>query len=199
VSPDPKLAEHLELIMQSTKRMEATIAGVLELSRAGERLEVVEHVDLAALVDDVARSIPELQVEHTDLPTDVLGDPASLRRLLHSLFGVALHRSTDHTPDGAAGERPARVELHGTELPDAWRVTVRHDGLPMDARALAARLEPRRRSDDPGRDGDALQLSIVAAIVEQHGGAIEVDLDAVSPTISFTLARQPRHASTPVG
>jgi signal transduction histidine kinase len=197
-APDQKLAEHLELLLTSTRRMEATIAGVLELSRAGERLEVIEPVNLAALVDEVAASIPGLHVEHSDLPNHVLGDPDSLRRLLRSLFGVAVHRAADPRADESL-RNEARVVLHGTELADVWRITVRHDGLPMDARALAARLEPMRRADDPDRDGDALQLSIVAAIVEQHGGTIEVDLDAVSPTISFTLARHPQHAAAPIG
>jgi two-component system OmpR family sensor kinase len=128
-------------------------------------------VDLAALARDAAddaRAIaPERDIRlDSGAPAMVLGDQSQLRQVLGNLVRNALV----HTPQGTP------IELSVTNGTAEAVVAVRDHGrgLPTDDTDV---LFERFWRADPGRErsrggGAGLGLSIVAAIVQAHGGRV---------------------------
>src|SRR5205085_2657742 len=107
-------------------------------------------------------------------PVRVRGDAEALRRVLDNLIDNALVHGP---PTGVV--TVSLVEQNG-----AARLSVRDAGDGPDP-VLRERLFERfwRGPDAAGRPGSGLGLSIVAAIVERHGGTIDVD----GPTFTVVL------------
>ena len=96
----------------------------------------------------------------------VRGDPEALRRVLENLIENALV----HGPEGGKVTVALRADDGHAVL------TVRDDGAGPDP-AHRDRLFERfwRGPDALHRSGSGLGLSIVAAVVERHGGCVLVD------------------------
>jgi two-component system OmpR family sensor kinase len=131
------------------------------LARAPVKLDdvVAEAVETAHMVD------PERVVEVDADPVVVPGDRDRLRQAVDNL----LSNVRSHTPAGA----PARVRLH--EVDGMARLEVLDSGPGLDAEQCEHVFERFYRAD-PSRSrasgGAGLGLSIVAAVVEAHGGRV---------------------------
>ena len=172
---DPQdLATAMRRIEEEGGRMGVMVDELLLLARLGEgRHPEHEPVDLARLAEDAvsdARTVdPQrpigLQVEGEPV---VLGDELQLRQVVGNLVGNALR----HTPPGT----PIRVSVCEDEAGAELRVADDGPGMPQDAAARA--FEPFFRAD-PSRTretgGAGLGLAIVAAVVEAHGGRVDLD------------------------
>lgn len=161
---------------QEATRMGVLVDHLLLLARLdqGRPLEQVP-VDLAALARDAvadARAVHGDHAIHLDAEGEatVAGDEHHLRQVLANL----LTNAVDHTPSGttvtvAVGPDPASV--------GRVRLRVADDGPGMDP-GLAARAFERFARGDASRSrhtgGSGLGLSIVAAVVDAHGGAVDL-------------------------
>ncbi len=168
------LALTMHRIESEATRMTSLVDDLLLLARLDRRRPLArERIELGVLVHDVVAS---QRVVHPDreygLDIDdiaLLGDEARLRQVLLNLLANA----ANHTPAGTPieistrrenGEAVIEVADHGDGLSkeDAERVFERF-----------FRVDSARVRGDGG--GSGLGLAIVAAIVDAHGGHVEVD------------------------
>jgi signal transduction histidine kinase len=188
-----KLLQHVGVIADSTRRMEAIIQGVLELSRAGELLPFVEPIDLAQLLGEVAANEPAVDLVRFDVPEQVVAHPPSLERIFQNLF----HNAGRYGSHGGPAGHYALVTVYGAETASGWRFTVQDDGPGVDEADIARLFQPWQRGAAARETGTGLGLSIVAAIVEQHGGTISVENAPEGGAVfTFTISRNPRVAPT---
>ncbi|WP_033414517.1 ATP-binding protein [Actinomycetospora chiangmaiensis] len=168
----------LERVGSQTERMTLLVEDLLLLARldAGRPL-AREPVDLARVVLDAVSDAHAAAPEHLwalELPDDegaddvmVIGDPERLHQVVANLLANA----RTHTPAGTN----VVVELGrtGAEV----RLVVRDDG-PGIAPDLLPRVLERFARGDAGRarttGSTGLGLSIVSAVVTEHGGTVEV-------------------------
>jgi two-component system OmpR family sensor kinase len=192
--PGPQLDEAMGRVEAEVGRMRVLVNDLLMLARLDEERPLERHpVDLLAVAADAVRDahvrVPTRFVELTGLdpdrlePVTVGGDEARLRQVVTNLVANALQ----HTPDDAAVTvRVGRVadcsgdgavSAVGEPLSDAAVVEVDDAGPGMsadDARHAFERLYRADPSRSRQHGGAGLGLAIVAAIVQSHGGRVEL-------------------------
>jgi PAS domain S-box-containing protein len=180
--------EYLRRITDATRRMEALIDDLLELSRVGQAALHVQSVNTGALVrevlDELLATTPEGAVEVVvgNLP-HCQADSTLLRQVFVNLIANAVKFSRDR--------RPARVEVacESDAGVDTWSV---HDnGIGFSMQRCEEMFDVfRRLHPDDGYEGSGVGLSIVRRIVELHGGAVWAEaVPDAGATFRFTLGR----------
>ncbi|WP_436519851.1 sensor histidine kinase [Actinoplanes sp. HUAS TT8] len=199
--PGPMLDETMSRIEAEAARMGVLVEDLLMLARLDQqRTRELRRIDLLEIAADTIRDaharVPGRQVllsglsddEETFEPATVLGDDHGLRQVATNLVANALN----HTPAGTQVTVRVGHQLAGP--PDgaaacSGPVTVR-EGLPVAVLEVeddgpgvppehAQRIFERLYRADPSRNrgrggGSGLGLAIVAAIVQGHGGWIEL-------------------------
>lgn len=165
------LADAMRRIESEAARMGGLVDELLLLARLdqGRPLER-EPVELTGLVAEAiadARAVEPSRPVHLDHDGEILvvGDPARLRQVLDNLMSNV----GQHTRPSAA----ATVRI-GTDGDDAV-VEVTDSGPGLSAEQCERVFERFFRVDDSRRrqsSGSGLGLSIVAAVVEAHGGTV---------------------------
>jgi signal transduction histidine kinase len=158
----------------------------------GQAHELRETIDLRVVVDSAMDALGPIATDRrvvlTQVPVTqpvlVLGDPSQLERVLLNVLGNAV-KFTE-----AGGRAECRIEVHDDE---GWlRVSDTGIGIPADEQA--GMFRPFFRSSTTRQreiQGTGLGLSIAAAIVEAHGGRIDVrsaHLEGTTVTIRLRLA-----------
>ena len=175
VKDDATRARYLGIVTEETLRLEAIIGDLLDLARlddGGGSIEQ-ERVPVGRLFDRVfARHQGALESRGVTLERDiapggdiVIGDERRLEQVLQNLVANAVR----HTPRGG------RIALRAS--PDrADVVLVVEDSGPGIPAEHLPHVFDRFYRVDPARDarsgGSGLGLSIVRAVVEQHGGRV---------------------------
>lgn len=201
--PGPELDEAMARIESEVVRMRVLVNDLLMLARLDEERPLARaEVDLLGVAAETVRDahvrVPTRFVQLTALdevfdtfePVTVLGDADKLRQVATNLVSNALQHTGDNTrivvrvgrphnghsgamptvPTAAIGRRPA---------PDApvAVLEVEDTGPGMseqDAARVFERLFRAERSRDRRHGGAGLGLAIVAAIVQSHGGRVEL-------------------------
>ncbi len=175
---DGALDEAMRRTEEEATRMGNLVGDLLQLARLDQGRPVVRRpVALDRIAADAARDaqvvFPERTVSAEVQPLTVLGDEEHLRQVLANLVTNAV----EHTP----AEASVRI---GVAEVDGWaQLVVADDGPGMapddvtNAFERFHRADPSRSrargGDRTGRQGGSgLGLSIVAAIVEAHGGTV---------------------------
>jgi two-component system, OmpR family, sensor kinase len=183
-------ADNLDRIESEGTRMSRLVDDLLMLARgdaeATTQTAQQEPVDIADLLDDAVAgsraAFPDrpIDVEIAPVPF-VLGDRDQLLRVVRNL----INNAAVHTEAG----RPIRV--HGFADGGGAVVTVADGGpgLPPDEAAhVFERFWRADKARTRARGGSGLGLSIVAAIVRAHGGAVRFDSSVESgSTITLWL------------
>ncbi|HSZ37520.1 MAG TPA: HAMP domain-containing sensor histidine kinase [Acidimicrobiales bacterium] len=158
-------------IRTETARMDRLVSDLLTLARLDEGVPMErEPVELVALVSEGVHTAtavgPGWPVRFwAPHPVEVTGDKDRLRQVVDNL----LANVRAHTPEGTA------VTVRVDQVGDQAEIEVRDagPGMPGDE---ARRIFERFYRSDPARartrGGSGLGLSIVAAIVEAHGGTV---------------------------
>lgn len=156
--------------LDQTASLASSVDGLLALSRARTQALARQPVNLAELLDDVARILEHditavgATIHHGDLPT-VEGDATLLRLLVQNLVANALKF---RCPD-----RPPVLEVDAARQGAWWRITFSDNGrgfAPGDAEAI---FELFGRTGDGRRiDGAGIGLATCRKILERHGGTI---------------------------
>ncbi|MEU5662589.1 sensor histidine kinase [Streptomyces longwoodensis] len=182
----PEVTRALERIAAESSRMGEMVDEMLLLARldAGRPLER-GAVDLTRLVLDAVTDARAAGPGHRwalDLPEEPVTVPGDAHRLQQVLANL-LANARLHTPVGTT----VTVTLH-TGAGSAV-LTVHDDGpgIPDDVRPSVFERFTRadRRRPDGSGGGAGLGLSIVAAVVEAHGG--DVAVDSAPGTTTFTV------------
>lgn len=195
--------QSLERIQAQSVRMTSLVEDLLLLARLDEGTELVRgRVDLSQLVIEAvgdaqaAGGDHEWIVEVDEEPVVVMGDNARLTQVVANLLANA----RVHTPAGTRVTTSVAREIddRGDEAPaDAGviasaRAIIRvHDdgpGIPLDSQVdLFERFARPDASRARGTGGSGLGLSIARAIVEGHGGEIQVSSTPGSTTFEVRL------------
>lgn len=167
----------VQRIAASNDRAKEMVEYLLDLTRVraqgGLPIER-EQVDLCAIceqsIEELELSRPERRI-HFEAHGNGHGewDPGRMGQLLSNLVGNAL----DHSPP----EEPVRVTLRGKKRDVVLEVA--NHGAPIPAELLPVLFDPFRRGEQNQEElrrskGLGLGLFIVKAIVDAHGGTIEV-------------------------
>lgn len=192
-SDDPeKRQAYLHELRALLDRMGKTIEDLLTLTRLESRLSLpAVQLNIDQLVREVCDGFGPLaaakQLELVIRPAGVAPMVRTDRDdLVRALVNV-LENAVQYTPIGG------RVTITTTVTADAVRLTVRDTGIgiaPADLPQVFNRFyrAANARLVDPG--GTGLGLAIVKRIVEQHGGALEIDSPAGGgTTVALTLPR----------
>jgi PAS domain S-box-containing protein len=154
-------SDHLDAAARALDRMDELVADLLRLAREGERVNEIESVTLADVVEEcwhnVTTAEAELVVETT---RTIRADPGRLQHLLENLLRNAVeHGSTDGTGVTiTVGDMDGGfyVEDDGPGIPEPKRSQVFESGY----------------STTP--DGTGFGLAIVKEVVEAHEWSIRV-------------------------
>ncbi|MFW5917133.1 MAG: histidine kinase N-terminal 7TM domain-containing protein [Halorubrum sp.] len=148
--------EHLDVIENTTARMNDFLEDLLRLSQRGETVTEPRALSLSELVAQVAREIDDEDLSVTATrDVTVTADRRRLAQVLDNLF----RNARDHA-DGA-------VSVTVGPLSDGFYVEDDGPGLPESDRETVFDLGFTTR-----RDGTGLGLAIVRDIVEAHGWSI---------------------------
>jgi signal transduction histidine kinase len=165
-------------IRESGSHLLRIINDILDLSKAeAGRMELAEEVvDVAALVSSVCRLFRhrceearlQLQIA-TSPPLPLLyGDERKLKQMLLNLLSNAVK----FTPPGG------RIDIAAGPTPsDELQISVRDSGIGIAGDQLARVLEPFGQADgglSRKHDGTGLGLPLVKAMMELHGGTLDL-------------------------
>jgi heavy metal sensor kinase len=169
------------------ERLSRLVGDLLTLSRLDAHpTQNFRPLDLAPLVSEIGEQTRYLAGERTvfwrvDGTLPIEGDADKIKQVLLNLVGNAVAFTR---PDG-------RIELHAARQSERARIEVTDDGAgiaPDDLPRLFERFyrgdKSRARRADGG--GNGLGLSIAHAIVEAHGGTIDVR-STVGQGTTFTV------------
>jgi signal transduction histidine kinase len=182
---DPEADEFIGHMSAGVDRMQQLIDDLLLYSRAGRTPPRAEEVELeevlAEVLEWIAPSIRErdARVTHDPLPV-VRGERGQIAQVLQNLVGNAI-KFTAH------GQVP-EVHVSAARQGDQWRVSVRDNGIGVDADAevifkMFARLHPV-----DAYPGTGIGLALAKRIIESHGGRIWVEPAPQGGSVfSFTL------------
>ena len=178
--PSPAVLRQLRA---SAERARDLIDGVLVYARVGELS--TEPVALGELIAEVAEDLrarldeADATLEVGELP-EVQGDRRQLRRVLQNLLANAVKFRSD---------RPLRVDVTTVRDSLEWVVTVRDNGVGVDA-AQATRIFSMFSRANEHVDGAGIGLAVCRRIIEAHGGRIWVEpADGGGSAFRFTLPR----------
>jgi PAS domain S-box-containing protein len=163
-------------IVSSAERMDAIIGDLLDLTkvRLGGGIEVRRrptdgHELSARIVDEMKAAHPGREIR-LRVAGDGSGrwDASRIEQVVSNLASNALQYGPE--------DKPVTIESRGGE--NDWTLSVHNLGEPIPADLLPHLFDPFRRGREPaagkGRKNLGLGLFIVRAVVEAHGGSIDV-------------------------
>jgi two-component system OmpR family sensor kinase len=188
--PDPvpqKVTRALERIEAEAARMGEMVDDLLLLARldAGRPLERLP-VDLTRLVLDAVTDAQAAGPGHRwllELPEEPVTVPGDTHRL-HQVLANLLANARLHTPVGST----VTVSLEADDTTALLKVHDDGPGIPEDIQpGVFERFTRADRSTKAETGGAGLGLSIVAAVVEAHGGSVTVESEPGSTTFTVRI------------
>lgn len=178
---DPKTVHYLDVIRNSSQKMEQLIDGLLTLSRLGRQQISPKSLDLkqlvAATIDWVKPQIASeegnrVEFEVGNLPM-VIADETLLRQVFVNLIGNAVKFSSGGKKVAQSMDRLAKITIGS--LTDGT-IFVRDNGVGFDMK-YADRLFGafQRLHSQSEFEGMGIGLAIVERIIQRHNGSIWVN------------------------
>ena len=183
---DADADDFIAFIVEGATRMQTLINDLLAFSRVGTRGNPFAPVRCQEILQGVKESLKAAIAEsgavisQDPLPT-LVADQTQLAQLFQNLFSNAIKfRRPQEAP---------RIHVSALRLDDAWRLSVRDNGIGIDPQffgrifVLFQRLHEREQYP-----GTGIGLAICKKIVERHGGQIWVESEPGSgSTFHFTI------------
>ena len=171
-------ADAVHRIERNTGRLGLLVEDLLTLSRAESGPLDLDHGELDLrevvaeafdLLEDLIRSRSlDVRLDLPEAPVLILGDAPALERVVMNLMSNAIK----FTPDGGRVTLSVRTSQSGAEL----LVSDSGIGIPqVDQEQLFTRFFRASAANEQAIQGSGLGLSIVHALVVQHGGTVSVE------------------------
>ena len=186
---DREADEFIGFAVDGAVRMQRLLNDLLEYSRLNTRARPLEPIDLEKVLADV---VTDLQVPigetgavvtHDSLPI-VNADAGQLAQLLQNLIANSLK---------FRGNEPPVIHVAGEEHGDEWRLSVRDNGIGIDAAnherifAMFQRLHTQKEYP-----GTGIGLALCKRIVDRLGGRIWVTSElGQGSTFHFSIPKHP--------
>jgi len=177
VSP-PKYRDYVEDIHHMGSHLLSLVNDILEMSKveAGESQLSESEFSVAALLEDCIRTVT---AAYRDRSTSVVLDRQSIlpnlwgdQRMFTQMVMNLLSNAIKYTPDSG------RVRIIGVLAENGnFRLSVSDTGIGMSDQEITEAFEPFRRIDHAltsNFEGIGLGLPLTKAMVEMHGGKLEV-------------------------
>lgn len=187
-SLDAKAKQYIAFAVDGAKRMRQIILDLLDFSRVGKTVNVVENVSIKALTDEVCQLQSALIEESNaliqchNLPT-LRTYRTSLFQVFQNLIGNALK----YRKEGI----PPVIVIEAIENPTEWLFSIRDNGIGINEEyfekifLIFQRLHSKEKYS-----GTGIGLSIVKKIIENLGGHIWLDSEpSRGSTFYFTIPK----------
>ncbi len=170
--PPGKRDEYLEIVEDGLRRIQATVAKILQftphkVAPRGVVLDDVVRPVLALARHRIEKEEVVVVAKSSDTPAVVFGDPYELQQALLNVLLNALDALEE-----AHRETP-RVEITTTVDGDDVRLLVRDNGVGMKDEDVARAFDLFFTTKEPGH-GTGLGLATAHKILTDHGGRIEL-------------------------
>jgi signal transduction histidine kinase len=166
------LPEAIGFIRTSTQKMDRLINAILALSRQGRRVLAPEPLDVAAIVDGIARSLAH-RLDETGGVVEAVGTLphfTSDRLAIEQVLSNLIENSVKYAQPG----RPVRVTVRGGEGGARVFLEVTDNGRGIDPRDHARVFDLFRRSGQQDQPGEGIGLAHVRAMIYRLGGTIDL-------------------------
>ncbi len=165
-------AEDLGRVVHTAERMESFVTNLMQFGRLAHQEQVLETVNLAALIRGLIQERPELmpplaQIEVQDSAILVRGDTISLAQCVSNLLGNAVKFVAPNT----LPQVRIFAEFNGKHV----RVVFQDNGIGIHKKFQSAIFEPFRRAASGDYEGNGLGLAIVQRAVTRMHGRVGVD------------------------
>lgn len=177
--PRPQRMRFLGNALKEVHRMDAMVAGLLELARA-EQSNHLPPMALQALLDDVVCRYPAVTL--SGQAATICADHRQMEMLLLNLLDNAMNH----------GSPPIDVQAFSTPQHTGYAVTDAGEGISSGNRD---RIFDRFFTTDR-RQGTGLGLALAQTICESHGGVIKVESMPGRTTFTVTFPRTKAQSST---
>lgn len=173
---DDPSRESLEIIVEQIDRVSRVIRGLLDFSR--EESPAIASVDLSAAVERVIELMHyelerrELEVQ-VDLPSSLPKLAADADEIEQVLVNLVVNAS-DASTEGDNLRIAARTDGSSDGEAEALTITVEDTGKGIPEERIHQVFDPFFTTKKRGK-GTGLGLPIVAKIVRNHGGTIDID------------------------
>lgn len=152
-------------LMDRLRDLERQVSDVLLFARSGDN--IVEHVEVCDLVDDIARAAEgmfdeagaDLIVETDDPPLTMIANPSAIKGAVTNLMHNALQ----------ANATTVKMKLVGKDELIQLKIIDNGDG--MDEKTVASAFDPFFTTKSAGT---GLGLAIVKAVVTAHHGTVRI-------------------------
>jgi len=196
---DEDVVEYARLVQDAASHLLTVINNILDISKLHSGSFMLDATDLqvADAIDDCLRNFGKAISDHglslscsiaSDLPV-IQGDEQKLRQTFTNLVGNAIK----FTPPGGS------ITIEAAKAPNSDIVVVIRDtGVGMSEEEIRVALAPFGQADasrSRWREGSGLGLPIAKALVDLHGGTIEIrstkgqgtEVTVTLPTVNLTL------------
>lgn len=169
---DARAEDWIRRSVNGVQKMRMLTAGLLSYAQIDARARPFLRTDLGEVVDDVVGFIDAsirdsgAEVSRGELPI-LSGDRSQLHQLLQNLIGngIKFH-----------GDQPPRVHVAAAKQGGEWLISVRDNGIGIDAKHHEKVFEMLKRlHTDRAYPGTGIGLAICQRVVEHHGGRIWVE------------------------
>lgn len=174
-SMDDKSKEFLNIISESSKKMQILIDDLLTFSRTNTQKINIQQISFRSVLKEVLHQLgADIKQSKVDILIDdsisdkIDADPIKLSQLMSNLISNAIKFSSKN-------ETP-RIEISGSESDRYWYYSVEDNGIGIKEanREDIFKLFKKLHSNDVF-EGTGLGLSICSKIVDQHKGEIWVN------------------------
>jgi PAS domain S-box-containing protein len=183
---DEQAVDWIRRTVQAIEKMQTLILDLLAYSRVDSRSRPFLQTSFLEVFNDVlallAPSIHDSkgQVTCDDLPT-VMGDHSQLVQLMQNLIGNGLKYH---------GDKPPNVHVSAERNGNGWTLSVRDNGIGIDAKHHERIFEIfKRLHDQKEYPGNGIGLAVCRRVVERHGGRIWLESEPGRGSVfHFTIA-----------
>ena len=167
---DERATKYIEQAGHGARQMRDMLDGLLVLSRVFTGPHTRAAVDVAALLTEAqARLRTQIadsgaRITHDDALPTVTGDPRQLVQVVEQLLDNAIKFH---------GDEPPAIHIGARRAHDGWVLSVTDNGIGMESERIGAIFSPFQRLHPPHTyPGTGLGLTVVAKIIERHGGQV---------------------------
>lgn len=169
-------ATYLSEVEKGALKMQDMIEGLLSLSRLERGHDEKSHFDLGMIITSVEGTFADERGQFPyQLTREGIGElyanPLSMRMVLQNLIGNAIKYR--------AADRPLQIHISMTDLGNQWGVSVRDNGIGIEARHKEVVFQAFRKLHPASQyPGTGIGLAIVKKIVERHKGSVSIESEA---------------------
>ncbi|HHT9114294.1 MAG TPA: sensor histidine kinase [Candidatus Wunengus sp. YC65] len=174
--------EYLKIICDETYRCKTIISNLLNFSRQSEPEFI--RIDINRVVDDTLSVVQHqsqikmqnIQLNLSEEPCEVIGDPQQLKQVFMNLIINALHATEDH----------GDISISTCQKQTVVQVIVKDSGIGIKPEYLGKIFDPFFTTKPTGK-GTGLGLAICYGIIDVHGGRIEAHSEGPGKGATFTV------------